>query len=253
MNMLNRMLSSIGIGATKVDTRLNKASYTVGEDLSGTIIIRGGKVEQQIDRLYLALMTTYEVESDNRKYTRTAEVEKYQLTEAFMIGPDEVKELPFSFQLPYDVPITRGRTKVWLQTGLDIKNAVDPQDQDFIEIQPHPLVLQFLKAARELGFRLREVECKKASSSVSRRFPFAQEFEFKPVSGEFRSKLDELEAIFYAEKDRVEVLLQIDRRARGLGIMEALGLDETFVKFSYTVQDTPTLSSKLAAIIRKYC
>lgn len=251
--MLNKMLSSIGIGAATVDTQLHNSRYTVGDELSGTIIVRGGRVEQQIDRLYFTLMTTYEVESDDKKYTRTAEIEKYQLTEAFMIQPDEVKEIPFSFKLPYDVPITRGRTKAWVQTGLDIKNAVDPQDKDFIEIKPHPLVLHFLKATTDLGFRLREVECKKAPLSVRKRFPFAQEFEFKPSSGEFRSKLDELEAIFYVEEDRIEVLLQIDRKARGLGVMEALGLDESFVRFSYTAMDVPSLSSQLGSLIRKYC
>ena len=55
--MLNKMLSSIGIGAAKVDTQLYQTSYTVGEELAGKIVIKGGKTEQQIDRLYLSLST----------------------------------------------------------------------------------------------------------------------------------------------------------------------------------------------------
>ena len=250
--MLNKMLSSIGIGAAKVDTQLYKTSYTVGEELAGKIVVLGGKTEQQIDRLYLSLMVTYEVEKDDHKYTQKAEIEKYQLSDAFLIQPNEVREIPFSFQLPYDVPITKGRTRAWIQTGLDIKNAIDPQDQDYIDINPHPLVAEFLQTVNQLGFRLREVECKKASASLRKRYPFVQEFEFKPISGEFRSKLDELEAIFYVSKDKIEVLLQIDRRARGLGIFEALGLDESFVRFTYSRSDIPSLSSQLTNLIRQH-
>ncbi|PQD94013.1 sporulation protein SpoOM [Pradoshia eiseniae] len=250
--MLNKMLSSIGIGAAKVDTQLYKTSYTVGEELSGKVIVQGGKTEQQIERLYLSLMVTYEVEQDDKKFTQKAVVEKYQLSEAFLIQPNELKEIPFSFQLPYDVPITKGRTRAWIQTGLDIKNAVDPQDQDYIDINPHPLVLEFLQTVSEIGFRLREVECKKAPASIRKRFPFVQEFEFKPISGEFRSKLDELEAIFYVSQDQIEVLLQIDRRARGFGIFEALGLDESFVRFTYGQGDLSSLNSRLTSLIRQH-
>ena len=43
-----------------------------------------------------------------------------------MIPANENREIPFSFQLPYETPLTYGKSKVWIKTGMDIKNALDP-------------------------------------------------------------------------------------------------------------------------------
>ena len=45
--------------------------------------------------------------------------------------------------------------------------------------------------------------------------PFVQEFEFKPV-GKYRKRLEELEVIFQLHPHGKEVLLELDKRVRGL-------------------------------------
>ena len=252
--MFKKLLSSVGIGAAKVDTQLTKNKYAAGEELEGAVVIQGGNAEQQIDEIYLSLMSTYTRTVDDKKVNDTALLEKYKLMDSFMISPNETKRIPFRFALPYDVPATKGKTKVWVQTGLDIKMAVDPQDRDYIHVETHPLVESFLQAVKELGFRLREVECEEAPRSIRRRYPFVQEYEFEPTSGMFAGRLDELEAVFFVSEGQVEVVLQVDRKARGFGgfLSEAMNTDETVVKFSYGPQDIYNLSQTLSNTLNRY-
>lgn len=253
-SMFKKFLSSVGIGAAKVDTKIHRSSFFPGETIEGVVTIKGGSTDQDVDAIYLKLMSEYEDELNDKKINVAVDLEKFLLQDSFTIAADENKEIPFSFKIPHDVPATLGKTRVWVQTGLDIKMAVDPQDRDYIEIQPHPLVGAFIESAKQLGFSLREVDCEKAPAAFRKRFPFVQEFEFKAYSGEFARKLDELEAVFYLSENKAEVLLQIDRKVRGLSsfLAESLGMDESYVRFSYSKEDTGDLTNTLANMIRKY-
>ena len=254
MSLFNKALASIGIGAATVDTKLEKATYRAGEVMHGEILVRGGNVEQQIDAIYISVHTTYIRESNDRKYTDVAAIHKVKVTEPFSIAAGEHKVFPISLTLPIDTPITAGKTQVWVQTGLDIKNAVDSNDKDYIRVQPTKLAESVLEAVSGLGFRLREAECEQASARFRGNYPFAQEFEFVPT-GSYRSHLDELELVFLSQSDySLEVLLQIDRKAKGLGSLfaEALDMDESFVRTTITTQDLPNLQAKLQQIIAKH-
>lgn len=114
---------------------------------------------------------------------------------------------------------------------------------------------EVFRVVENLGFRLKEAECKEAAYHVRKRLPFVQEFEFVPISGEFRGKLDEVEIIFFPHAlDECELLIQVDRRARGLAglFAEALDLDETFIRITIREQHMHTLQTDLASLIRRY-
>ncbi|MGG2947384.1 sporulation protein, partial [Geobacillus stearothermophilus] len=117
--LFKKLLSSIGIGAATVDTKLAKAQYVQGETVEGVVDIRGGSVEQHIDEIYLALATTYIREIDDKKFEEKAVLARYKVSGPLTIAPNETKTIPFQFALPYDVPVTLGSSRVWLQTGLD--------------------------------------------------------------------------------------------------------------------------------------
>ncbi|MDQ0214424.1 sporulation-control protein [Oikeobacillus pervagus] len=256
MSFFNKVLASVGIGSAKVDTKLEKSSFIAGEYMNGVVEINGGQIEQKIDAIYITILTTYIRESNDKKYTDHAAIQKVQISDPFTIQANEIKTIPFSLQLPLDTPITYGRSRVWLATGLDIKNAVDPHDKDFIEVRPNSLTSAILEEIQKLGFRLREVECEQASNRIRRRYPFIQEFEFVPTSGPFRGKLDELEVMFLEQSEQsTEILLQVDRRARGIGsfLAEALEMDESFVRLSVAIEDLPQLRSILQQTISKHC
>ncbi|MBN8190628.1 sporulation protein [Bacillus sp. NTK074B] len=255
MSFFNKVFASIGIGAATVDTKLEKSSYEAGEKVNGVVEITGGSTEQSIDAIYLTLFATYIRESDDKKYTDYAPIEKVQISHPFTVLENEKREFPFTFVLPFETPITYGNTRVWVATGVDIKNAVDPKDKDYIEIVPNSLTEAILTAVQDLGFRIRKVECEEAPRRYRGRYPFIQEFEFVPVNGPYQRILDEIEVMFlHQTEDQVELLLEVDRRARGLSgfLAEALEMDESMVKMTINASDISQLASKLQHAIDKF-
>jgi sporulation-control protein len=255
MSFFNKVFASVGIGSAAVDTKLEKDTYMPGETVKGVVEIKGGKVEQQVDEIYLTLNTTYLRESDDKKYTVTAEIERFRLTTPFVIGANEKKDIPFTFQLPFDAPLSIGRSKIWVTTGLDIKGAVDPSDKDYLKVVPNPLMSAVFNAVDNLGFRIREADCEEAPRRLRGRLPFVQEFEFVPTSGLFRGKLDELEVVFFPSSNgTLDIMFQVDRRAKGLSglFSEAMGTDETNVRLSVSNADIPNLQQKIQSVIQRY-
>jgi len=244
MSFFDKVFASVGIGAASVDTKLEKDTYMPGETVQGVVEIKGGKVEQQIDEIYLSLNTTYLKESDDRKYNVTATIDRFRLTTPFTIRSNERKEIPFTFQLPYDTPLSIGKSKVWVTTGLEIKGGVDPSDKDFLKVIPNQLMTAVFNAVDNLGFRIREADCEEAPRRLRGRLPFVQEFEFVPTSGLFRGKLDELEVVFLSSGNgTLDLMFQVDRRAKGLSglFSEAMGMDETNVRLTVSNADLPNL------------
>ncbi|PLS17063.1 sporulation protein SpoOM [Bacillus sp. M6-12] len=255
MSLFNKMLASVGIGNAKVDTRLEKDRFYPGDYVKGVVEVQGGSIEQKIEEIHLKLATTYIREHDDKKFTQTAVFDSFRLSSSFIVAPNEKKEIPFQFRLPLDTPLSYGKTKIWISTGLDIKNAIDPTDEDFIHIQPDALLHSVLLSLTELGFKLKNADCEEAPVRLRRRYPFVQEFEFVPVSGPYRGRLDELELVFFRDSENeVQVLMEVDRKAKGLAglFAEALEMDETKIRAVFSTSDISSMKSKVDSIIRAH-
>ncbi|MEJ8544008.1 sporulation protein [Brevibacillus borstelensis] len=251
MSMFKKLLASVGIGAAQVDARLENDSLIPGEWVRGEVHIKGGDVAQDVDEIYMYVVTHYERETNDRKVKEECTLGKYRISDRFSLNPKEEKAIPFSFQLPYETPLTMGRQPVYLRTGLDIKNAIDPGDSDFIEVRPHPLMEKVLDAIQSLGFQLYKVDCE-YNRYLGRTYPFVQEFEFRPT-GPYRSRLEELETVFYLKEGELEVLLELDKRARGFlgAFQEAFNLDERYARFRLTEADLNRPVSAIAEEIEE--
>ncbi|CAH0347696.1 sporulation protein [Bacillus sp. CECT 9360] len=255
MSVFNKVLASIGIGSAHVDTKLERERFRPGDLVTGSVEIIGGSVPQKIDEIYLSVHTTYVKEYDGKKLTQIATIHKIRINEPFEVAPTEKKEIPFTFNLPYETPVTSGKTKVWISTGLDIKNAVDPKDEDFIRIEPNELIQSTFSALEALGFQLRNADCEEAPYRFRKRMPFIQEFEFIPKTGAYKGKLDELEiAFFLKNREEAEVLIEVDRKAKGIAglFAETLDMDETKVRGFISASEIPVLKEKLNGIISRY-
>lgn len=255
MSFFNKMLATIGIGSAKVDTKLERASYYAGETIQGEVEVYGGNVDQQINTIYLTLYTTYVKEVDDRKVSVPYAFHKFKICDPFIIRANETKIIPFSFKLPVDTPATVGNSRVWVKTELDIQSGVDSTDKDYIEVRPSKMALAVLDAAQNLGFRLRKAENEHVSYRFQRNYPFVQEFEFVPVAGPFRGRLDELEIAFLSQREgAVELLLEVDRKARGLGglFAEMLDVDESHVRLTITEADLGRVEQRLQEVISRY-
>lgn len=222
LSFFDKVKASIGIGAVKVDTQLGKKVCRVGEEVNGVIRMEGGNVSQNIQAVKLYLMTEVKKESDDKEYYVDEPIQIFTVSNGIEIGKGERKDIPFSFILPPNTPVTFGRTKVWVRTELDIPMALDQQDKDYIRIEPSIAVSTAVQAVEILGFTLRKVDCEYQRGVV-------QEFEFYPTSGNYKGVLDELEMVFNVHSTGLNIRLQVDRRARNLGslLSEMMNMDET--------------------------
>ncbi|WP_435363909.1 sporulation protein [Haloarchaeobius sp. DYHT-AS-18] len=241
---MKRVLSSVGIGSANVDTIFPKTSLTPGETVEATVEVEGGSAEQEIENMYFALMTRYRTEDG---YSQ-AVIDKFQVGQNFTIGEGERREETVDITVPYGTPLTMGNVKVWLKTGLDIDWAVDPKDTDHIEVRPDERMQALFDAVEALGFSFYSAEVEKAP--FGRTQPYAQEFEFKPQSGEFRGKLDELEVICVPGQDSVTVMLEIDRR--GGVLSEWADTDESKARFTFSEPDRDSIRDQLETIVRQH-
>lgn len=255
MSFFKKLAASAGIGSAKVDTVLEKDAYLPGEEIRGTVSVKGGNVEQQIRYIEVLLSAKYAVVKDDKKEWKTATIKSHRVTEAFTISPGEERHFSFSFNLPLDTPISMKAAGVFLFTDLDIQGGIDKTDNDPIIVKPHPWIDAVLKAVEELGFRLREADCEHAPY-FKQRLPFVQEFEFVPVAQHYRRLFDELELVFLLDDSGLEMMIEADRRARGLrGWLEEMyneGERLARVRFDEAeLKDAEALKQSLQAIIEQ--
>lgn len=247
MSIFGKALASFGVGAAKVDTRLEKALYRQGETIRGEVFIQGGQAEQQIDEIYLYLVVQYHVEEKDHEYV----VNEFRLTDSFMIHSRETKVIPFEFQLPMDSPITTKNSHLFLKTGLDIKMAVDPKDTDGIDILPHPLIDSIITAVENIGFQLYSIDFH-FDKFYSPRLPFVQCYKLSP-KGLYGQYFDELKFVFTPHETEVDVIMLLDRKAIDLisSMEEALNLDERFVPFKVEEKEVKKGLTKLQKRIKE--
>lgn len=259
MSFMKKMLSSVGIGSAKVDTVLDHNEFVPGEVMSGVVQLKGGSIAQSIDEIYFSIHCNYEGEyrsgdGETKSTTKVAVLDKFCLGESISLSPGEVMEIPIELELPYDTPLTYGKTQVWVQTGLDIKNAIDPSDRDYVSIVPDHLSHALFSSLRELGLDMVDAECEEVRS-YSNRLPFIQEFEFKARSGPFYRRIDEIEIICFPDGNHLEVLMEVDRKARGFTgfLAEALDRDEVNVRFNVSEANLHSLTEEIHNLIDRYC
>ncbi|MBF0203777.1 MAG: sporulation protein [Desulfamplus sp.] len=264
MSLLNKMFSTIGIGSANVNTLFFNELFRPGESVKGEVFVKGGSVEQNVDSIYFKIISTYEdeIEIENSKgdeedinITRNAVITEFQISEPFTINKNQTKKFDFDFLLPLDTPVTAGKTKTWVETGLDIKMAVDPTDKDYIHIQPHPLMDAVIGSAVDMGLEVYKVVCEPAPRNMNMRVPFMQEFSLRPVEGHFKKLLEEVELVFTPLNNGFMVFMEIDRKLQGVHgrLVKMMGTDETMVKFPINYDNLDGLTVRLIKLIEQHC
>lgn len=204
MGFLKKMMAAIGVGNASVDAQVHNSAVRVGEQVTGVIIIRGGAIEQRIERINLGLATRYKA---NDTYM-THQLSKESVVPGFTLQPGEVREFPFSLPVPLNTPLSLPGTQVWLATDADIAGAVDPGDQDQLRILPGAEAETLIAAAQRLGFTL-------AGSEVEYHHgQLVQELAFRPPYGQYA--IAEIEMMMFPRSGGLDVILEVDRRATGM-------------------------------------
>jgi sporulation-control protein len=245
---MSNMLSRIGIGAATVDTKL-PSTVTAGESVEATVEVVGGNSEQEIDGVYFALETRYDTDEGHG----IAVIDRHQLSEGFTIAPDEERSFDVTLQIPRETPITMGRTEVWVETGLDVDWALDPDDTDYLTVEPTERMQAVLDALSSLGFDLRTARPEATPGGVfSTGAPFVQEFEFVPRDGSYRGDFDELEVIFEPTENALDIRLEVDQRGGMLSELSGMDLDERFEQLSVTTTDAGEVEDQIRTILDQH-
>jgi sporulation-control protein len=226
--MFKKMLAKVGIGGAKIDAVLENDLLVPGESIKAKIYIKGGKVEQEISGIELSLMTQVqvEIETDDGEIetSQNFAIDKWHIADKFTIGPDETLEYDFEGELHPETPVTtfqcaKNKSRVWLQTELEIDVAIDAKDRDYIDVAPNAVMQSVVSAMDELGFRLYKTDVEKGylnTRDFSSTTGCYQELEFKPAKMGLW-KFSEVEISFVLSGNTTNILIEIDRVFRGDG------------------------------------
>lgn len=242
--MFKNLLAGLGIGAAKVNLEITHPQVALGEVIEGGVRISGGNVDQQVEQINITLVLESIYKHDDKYVNIRHEIGTLKVADSMLIkagSPETV--IPVRLQLPYDIPVSWGRTRYYFLTNLDIKNAVDPKDIDEVLVLPNTYMQRVFDALSMLGFR-----DKPSSGDYNGRF---QQFEYKPT-GFMARELDELELYFVAGERELCIVMEIDKKTRGFFgmIADELDLDERRVSYTIPYSDMQSVE-QVAAIIKE--
>lgn len=236
--MFSNFLARLGVGATQIDTQLTKNSFYPGEIAEGQVVVKGGSTAQEIEYLKLQVCSQYKSD-DSTVVTVLGET---VVSQRFTVQPGQTLTFPVQVQIPYHTPLSYYNTPVWLYTAAAISAAVDPKDNDRLNIAPNPLQAAVLEALTQLGFHLRASQYEYEGHKYHRAI---QELEFSP-GPEFRGRISELEVVFMPAAEHLDVIIEVDRKAKGFASMF---VSEFETKGSWRV--TPNMQRNLAEQLRQ--
>lgn len=242
---MKRILSSVGIGSATVDLVLPSENVVQGETVDAEVDVVGGEASQEVDEVYYAILTRY----SGGGGTKEAVVSEGKLTDSFTIEADEHRTIDVDLDIPEYTPVSMGETSVWIETGLDIDWAVDPDDHDDVSVQPSERTQAFLDAMEEMGFGFQS-----ASNVADERGltdpVFVQEFAFRPRTEAFASRLDDVEVSLAPGGGETLLEIEVDRRSDARS--ERLDEDESTTRFSYDHADVDVLTEELEERIERH-
>lgn len=215
-NLPDKFLLTFGIGSATVDTVLDGNNYQPGTEITGTINIFGGNADQKVDKIQFYVMTKSENTIGEKLFSEAIKIQTVEIPINRTIRPEETLQMLFNFKLDERTPITSKKCPVWIRTELDVGNAIDPKDSDYINVIPHKDVQVIIDAFTELGFSIEKVKTQKVNVPFN-GLPFMQEFVFTPTQGsKYKSNFNNICATFSLDRTGVELAMDIDRKVKGL-------------------------------------
>ena len=214
--MFKKMLASMGAGGGSVETTLSTPSAYPGGVVEGTIDVRGGSVEQDIEYVAVSLVARVEVESGDSEYDANISFHEQRLTGPFKLEPSAQHQMPFQLQIPWECPFNviggqqLHKCFVGVRTELEIARSLDKTDVDPLAVYALPAHERLLAAFTRLGFRFTGADMEKGRVTGS-SLPFYQEIEFAP-SPQFARAFNQLEVTFITRPQDMDVILEVDKR-----------------------------------------
>lgn len=231
------VLASMGLGAAKIDLKLNRPHVKTGEEVTGEITVTGGKAEQNIEGLTVYFMLQSVHAKSSSEFTKRIAVIDVS-HEEFTLKPEEIRVFPFVFTCPANIPASSINTKYYFDTSLEIKNSVDSHDQDFIKVLPDELIGQFLTGFKQLGFK------QNWEGLVTGDHGWSQLIQYHPKTY-FYGICSHI-AIYFQhnlEKDTIEGVLEVGSQHTHdySALIDMFHLDEKICHFEITADELATM------------
>ncbi|MGM0875587.1 MAG: sporulation protein [Bacillota bacterium] len=126
--LLRKYMSLLGVGAAIIDLILPKETYRRGELINGHFYIKGGTIEQQLNRIDCDLVMM-DQSTGQEKVIDTATILSSKL-----ISSEESNNVSFTFKLPETIPVSTEKISYRFKTRLTFNEGVDSRDQDIIQV-----------------------------------------------------------------------------------------------------------------------
>lgn len=126
--LLRKYMSLMGVGSAQIDLILEKDVLIPGDSVNGKFLIKGGTVDQDLQLIECALVMV-NLKTEAEKVLDTLTIDKQ-----LRIQPDGDDEVPFSFQLPMDVPPSNKHISYHFKTKLVFKQGTESWDEDMIKV-----------------------------------------------------------------------------------------------------------------------
>ena len=214
--MFRKLKVALGSGSATVDTVLSVDAVRPGDRVQGVVQVGGGEIEQEIERVTVALQTVVEVESDDSEWSSTQTFASTHVADGLTLQPGDAHEFPFSLQVPWETPLThigghglRG-VSVGVRTELAVAKAVDRGDLDPVAVHPLAGQQQLLDALLQMGFEYKGADVEQGTLRGA-SLPFFQEIEFS-AGGQWRGRFNELEVTFLGGQHETRVVFEADMR-----------------------------------------
>lgn len=202
--MFKKLLNKMGIGLASVNLVLESDRVRVGDEILGTIMIKGGSAETKIDAVNVIVNMKTRHGDDETIH----ELAKLQTVQHLVVHEGDDLQFPFRYPLPL-VPQSSPYVKYSLHTELDIPGALDKHDFDDLIVFPAEPIGILQEALHHLGFAPKE-----DSGEMEGHY---QKFEYKPIHGAFFGRLSELEVIFLLEESGVRLHVELDHKTGFFG------------------------------------
>lgn len=205
---MGSLLSRVGIGAATIDIEVSESPVIPGDEIPIDVTITGGDSAQYVRRIKFELVTN--VETDDG--TENTVIHEQEMDESFEIEPNETHDLGVMYELPQHMPITNGRTGVWVKATLDIKWGVNQAARTKLDVNPPPRQQALLRAFDRMGFHFRESECHHDENGrYTDEQDTVQVFTFTAETEPFATALDELEVVSVPRDHKLTAYLEANR------------------------------------------
>ena len=182
MGLFESIMRGLNIGGCNISVHTDKQAYQQGTQISGKVIVKGGKIPQAGNAIFIELEefwteqrrdgigshTGSGVHIGSGRGSQTVTVYKVRDAEAFKdfsITPGEEQNFDFNLNLPLNSRLSTSSTGWNIKVTIDIPNAVDPACRARLNIIPAVEFIAIATACEEIQFTLKPKSWKWAKDS----------------------------------------------------------------------------------------